>query len=194
MTAKSLSPKRPWEGEYELPSGRSEHRYPARPPDPVTPPIAADPPASSVGRPRSVTSRRTTVIAAMGESSAVAGPAGRYLLRSTVWTLPMAKSVAFLAASRLAALERMLRPRLAIFGCMMRTPEVAPLRWPSLPSAARSGHEAVRTPGGSRPGGATPLRHRFPGHVGWGHRSRSSAAETSVHSHLAVHRPLGWKM
>ena len=28
--------------------------------------------------PRSVTSRRTTVITAMGESSAVAGPAGRY--------------------------------------------------------------------------------------------------------------------
>ena len=46
-----------------------------------------------------MTSQRTTVIAAMGESSAVAGPAGRYLLRSTVWTLPMAKSVAFLAAS-----------------------------------------------------------------------------------------------
>ena len=49
--------------------------------------------------PRSVTGRRTTVIAAMGESSAVAGPAGRYLLRSTVRTLPMAKSVALLAAS-----------------------------------------------------------------------------------------------
>ena len=41
-----------------------------------------------------MTSRRTTVIAVMGESSAVAGPAGRYLLRSMVRTLPMAKSVA----------------------------------------------------------------------------------------------------
>jgi hypothetical protein len=47
----------------------------------------------------------------------------------------------------------------------------------------------VTRPGGrhrSRPGGATSLGYRFPDHVVWGHRTRSSGAETSVHSQASV--------
>ena len=50
--------------------------------------------------PRSVTSRRTTVIAAMGDGSAVADQAGRYLLRSTVRTLPMGQVRGFPGCER----------------------------------------------------------------------------------------------
>jgi hypothetical protein len=79
-----------------LPAGRSQHRYRPRPPDLVTPPIGADPPASCRWQapPRPVTSRRTTVIAAMGESSA--RRAGN-CFGPTVGTLPRAKHMAFLA-------------------------------------------------------------------------------------------------
>ncbi len=62
-------------------------------------------------------------------------------------------------------------------------------------AAARSapigeGPGVVTRPGGrhgSRPGGATSLGHRFPDHVVWGHRTRSSGAETSVDSHYGGH-------